>query len=62
MWGGPGPDGDWVGQIDTTCLIPDADPAFATWCTWLAYNQPGPDGQNPFSKIPLRATAPTPTC
>ena len=55
MWGGPGPDGNWVGQVDTTCVTPGADPDFASWCTWLAYNQPGPDGKNPFNKIPLRA-------
>ena len=55
MWGGPGPDGDWVGKIDATCLDPAADPDFNSWCTWLAYNQPGPNGQNPFNKIPRRA-------
>ena len=55
MWGGPGPDGTWVGHIDATCLNPAADPEFDSWCTWLAYNQPGPDGVNPFNKIPRRA-------
>ncbi len=55
MWGGPGPGGRWAGQIDATCLSPGIDPAFDTWCTWLAYNQPGPDGQNPFPKFPMRS-------
>lgn len=55
MWGGPGPDGQWQGQIDATCLNPAADPDFDSWCAWLAYNQPGPTGENPFNKIPRRA-------
>lgn len=53
VWGGPtGPNGEWQGQLDATCLNPAADPALASWCTWLAYNQPGPDGVNPFNKLP----------
>ncbi len=55
VWGGPGPDGRWQGALDTTCLDPATGAALQAWCTWLAYNQPGPDGRNPFAKIPLRA-------
>jgi len=55
MWGGPARNGQWAGQIDSTCLNPGTDPMFDNWCTWLAYNQPGPDRQNPFPKFPMRA-------
>ncbi len=56
FWGGPtGPGGQWVGQLDKTCLDPATPQAQLNWCTWLAYNQPGPNGSNPFSKFPLRA-------
>ena len=56
IWGGPtGPNGTWQGQLDSTCLNPATPAAQQNWCTWLAYNQPGPDGINPFSKYPLRA-------
>ncbi len=53
IWGGPtGPDGAWQGELDRTCLDPAAPQALKSWCTWLAYNMPGPNGQNPFNKIP----------
>lgn len=53
VWGRPtGPGGTWQGQLDATCLDPASDPALTSWCTWLAYNQPGPDGINPFTKLP----------
>jgi hypothetical protein len=56
IWGGPnGPDGAWQGQLDKTCLDPTTPESLKSWCTWLAYNQPGPDGQNPFNKIPQQA-------
>ncbi len=56
IWGGPtGPNGTWQGQLDSTCLNPATPQNQKNWCTWLAYNQPGPDGINPFSKYPLRA-------
>lgn len=55
VWGGPGPDGQWQGALDRTCLDPATPPTLRSWCTWLAYNQPGPDGQNPFPKIPQKA-------
>ena len=56
IWGGPtGPGGQWQGQLDTTCLNPSTPQGQKNWCNWLAYNQPGPSGVNPFSKYPLRA-------
>lgn len=56
IWGGPtGPNGQWLGQLDKTCLDPATPQAQKNWCEWLAYQQPGPNGSNPFSKYPLRA-------
>ncbi len=55
IWGGPGPDGNWIGELDATCLSGAAPESTKAWCTWLAYNQPGPDGVNPFNKFPVRA-------
>lgn len=56
VWGGPtGPGGQWEGQLDKTCLNPDSPKSIKTWCRWLAFNQPGPDGENPYNKIPKRA-------
>lgn len=54
VWGGPtGPGGAWQGRLDATCLDPATGPALAAWCSWLSYNQPGPDGTSSFSKYPL---------
>lgn len=56
VWGGPtGPEGAWQGQLDRTCLDPATPQTLKSWCTWLEYNMPGPDGRNPFNKIPKRA-------
>jgi hypothetical protein len=56
IWGGPtGPNGAWLGQLDKTCLDPATPQGQKNWCEWLSYNQPGPNGTNPFSKYPLRA-------
>jgi hypothetical protein len=54
VWGGPAANGRWQGALDRTCLDPAGNASLQSWCTWLAYNQPGPDGINPFPKIPLR--------
>lgn len=55
VWGGPGPDGQWVGALDKTCVDPATSPGLKSWCRWLTYNTPGPSGDNPFNKVPKRA-------
>jgi hypothetical protein len=55
LWGGPAPDGQWRGALDTTCADAAAAPQFKAWCRWLTYNMPGPQGTNPFTKVPQRA-------
>lgn len=45
--------GLWKGGIDATCAAPEAQPAaFAEWCRWLQFNMPGPNGVNPYPKLP----------
>lgn len=45
--------GTWQGGIDTTCANPAQQiGAFAEWCQWLQFNMPGPNGVNPYPKLP----------
>ncbi|MFM9134055.1 MAG: lipase family protein [bacterium] len=45
--------GTWQGGIDATCNDPSSQPqAIRDWCAWLQFNMPGPNGVNPYSKLP----------
>lgn len=45
--------GSWKGGIDKTCDNPGKFPnAIQQWCAWLQFNMPGPNGINPYSKLP----------
>lgn len=45
--------GTWKGGIDATCDNPGAySGAIQQWCAWLQFNMPGPNGVNPYSKLP----------
>lgn len=50
IWGTP-ETGYKVGQLDKTCAT-TTDAGIRAWCRWLRFNQPGPNGQNPFDKVP----------
>ena len=53
-FGGSKSSGSWKGGIDATCDDPSSQPqAFQDWCAWLQFNMPGPNGVNPYSKIPV---------
>ena len=55
VWGKPDSQGVWEGQLDRTCLSGDGGKGLQKWCRWLAYNMPGPEGVNPFPKIPRKS-------
>ena len=47
----------WQGAIDATCATrTQQPPAFDAWCQWLQFNMPGPNGVNPYPKLPLDST------
>lgn len=55
VWGEPDSKGVWQGRLDRTCLDDATAKGLQKWCRWLAYNMPGPEGINPFNKIPRKA-------
>ena len=55
VWGAPNAQGVWEGQLDRTCLDDPGKKGLQKWCRWLEYNMPGPEGENPFTKIPRKA-------
>ncbi len=54
IWGQPGPDGQYVGELDRSCAAPGS-PGLAKWCAWLRWNEPGPIGTSHFEKFPMFA-------
>ena len=43
----------WTGGIDATCANLNDDPGtIREWCQWLQFNMPGPNGVNPYAKVP----------
>lgn len=54
VWGQPDAQGVWHGQLDQTCLDDPQAKGLQKWCRWLEYNMPGPEGVNPFTKIPRK--------
>ncbi len=52
IWGQPGPNGQYVGQLDRTCNT-TKDAGTQKWCSWFRYTNPGPAGINPFDKVPM---------
>ena len=55
IWGKENKSGQFQGRLDRTCRKPSTAAGIKKWCTWLAYNMPGPDGINPFPKLPHKA-------
>lgn len=55
VWGQPDSQGVWQGQLDRTCLEDTGRKGLQKWCRWLEYNMPGPEGINPFPKLPRKA-------
>lgn len=55
VWGQPDASGVWQGQLDETCLNDPDRKGLQKWCRWLEYNMPGPEGRNPFPKLPRKA-------
>lgn len=58
IWG-HADEGYTKGYLDQTCAT-STDAGIQIWCRWLRYNQPGPNGQNPFDKVPRNANGPVP--
>lgn len=54
IWGQPGPNGQYQGQLDKTCNT-TTDSGIKQWCSWLLYNEPGPAGTSSYDKVPLAA-------
>lgn len=57
------------GGVDQACAALASDPStdkpstnagLAAWCDWIRWNLPGPNGDNPFPKIPERDGKPVP--
>ncbi len=46
--------------FDKTCVT-TTDPEKTDWCNWLRWNLPGPNGTNPYPKVPIFEGAPVPT-
>lgn len=45
--------GFWRGGIDKTCDNPGSfSNTIQEWCAWLQFNMPGPNGINPYPKLP----------
>ena len=45
--------GKWTGGVDATCANLKDDPGTVReWCQWLQFNMPGPNGVNPYAKVP----------
>lgn len=47
------------GGLDPTCAT-TTDAKLEAWCTWIRWNMPGPRGDNPFPKVPMRDGKPVP--
>jgi hypothetical protein len=47
------------GGSDRTCAT-STDEGMQAWCSWIRWNIPGPDGENPFPKVPMRDGKPVP--
>jgi hypothetical protein len=47
------------GGTDRTCAS-TTDKGIQSWCTWIRWNLPGPDGVNPFPKLPEQDGRPVP--
>ena len=47
------------GGADHTCAT-TTDDGLQAWCDWIRWNLPGPDGVNPFPKLPERDGKPVP--
>ena len=54
IWGQPGPNGQFQGQLDKTCNT-TGNAGIKEWCSWLLYNEPGPAGTSGFDKVPRAA-------
>jgi hypothetical protein len=52
VWGQPGPNGQYQGQLDKTCNT-TGNAGIKAWCAWLLYNEPGPAGSSGFDKVPM---------
>lgn len=54
------------GGVDRACAEAatpageEADAGLAAWCRWIRWNLPGPNGDNPFPKVPERDGRPVP--
>lgn len=57
------------GGVDKACAALAAEtaahrgssnPGLASWCDWIRWNLPGPNGDNPFPKVPERDGKPVP--
>ena len=52
------------GGVDRACATRDPersdDGGLGDWCRWIRWNLPGPDGVNPFPKVPEQDGAPVP--
>ena len=46
--------------FDRTCATTE-DPKKTDWCQWLRWNLPGPNGDNPYPKVPIFEGEPVPT-
>ena len=45
--------GKWQGAFDATCADPSRyAQSVHDWCAWLQFHMPGPNGVNPYSKLP----------
>lgn len=45
--------GSWQGAFDATCDNPSGyAQSVRDWCAWLQFHMPGPNGVNPYPKIP----------
>lgn len=47
------------GGTDRTCAT-TSDAGVTSWCNWIRWNLPGPDGVNPFPKLPEHRGRPVP--
>ncbi len=53
-------DGAQHGNFDRYFSSGEVSPDLATWRAWIQYNDPGPHGVHPFSKVPMQDGVPVP--
>lgn len=58
IWG-KASEGYTKGYLDYTCAT-TSNAGIKSWCRWLRYNMPGPNGTNPFDKVPRNDSGPVP--